>query len=65
MTTWPRGTTSTCPLNTGRMVEERDDVGLVEHDVARFAPGDDRAEQAAVAGHRASYGAATWLVAPR
>ena len=47
------------------MVEERDDVGLVEDDVRRFAPGDDRAEPAIVAGHGRTYGAATWFVAPR
>ena len=38
------------PLEHGADVEERDDVGLVEHDVTGLAPGGDRAEQAVAAG---------------
>ena len=39
------------PLEHGSMVEERDDVGLVEHDTRALATGDDRAEHATVVGH--------------
>ena len=39
------------------VVEERDDLGLVEHDVGRRGTGDDRTEEAIVAGHAGKF----WL----
>ena len=46
-------------------VEERDDVGLVEDDVRRRGTGDDRAEEAIVAGHGGLRRGDLLAVAPR